>query len=367
MSLVFDLNAQHEPMDKAVLVMLQSQLLDVLADAAATRRTCSQATFDYARKCINPYELVSHINTNETPSTKNRAYYTLLELAALFPALVDCMNDCTLHLCESPGSFIDAVLSLSNHRADWHGISLCTKTSVPFYEHHLAAKKPNGHSRVIFGDDNGDILRRETVRCIVYEIGAAKAMFVTADGDTPSEDEMDMVPLLAAQMFAAFRALAQGGSFVIKVFNTFETATQQLLELCRRMFVSMHITKLGTTNVVTADRYVVCQQFNASPELLTETLALLEPTAFEGQPLPDNLPRALLDTSMLAIGERQVTAITECVALAEYFHAIGIVNPTDVRRHFIAHLANNSERVEAAQAMLTRLYAPVHGLKKKKK
>jgi 23S rRNA U2552 (ribose-2'-O)-methylase RlmE/FtsJ len=365
MALVFDLKDARYNADKHTLETLKLELEEAANEVLATRRTCSQATFEYARKCVNPYELVSHINTHESPSTKNRAYFTMLELAAVFPGLVDCMNDCTLHLCESPGSFIDAVLFLSNQRADWHGVSLCTKASVPFYEHHLAAKKPNGHSRVIFGDDSGDILRRETARCIIYEIGAAKAMLVTADGDTPEEDEASMVPLIAAQMFTALRALAPGGAFVLKVYNTFEPATQQLIGICRQLFYAVCMVKLGTTNIVTADRYVVCQNFNASPELLTEMLTLIEPLAFEGQASLHGVAPAPLSDSMMEIGQRQHKALIECVALAEYFHAIGIVNTSDARRHFISELAMNTKRVADAQDMLARLYR-VRALKGKK-
>ena len=367
MALVFDLKRFDSrcTADKHTLDALKIELEEAANEVAATRRTCSQATYEYARKCVNPYELVSHINTNETPSTKNRAYFTMLELAAVFPGLVDCMNDCTLHLCESPGSFIDAVLFLSNNRADWHGVSLCTKASVPFYEHHMTAKKPNGHSRVIFGDDSGDLLRREPARCIVYEIGAAKAMLVTADGDTPEEDEASMVPLIAAQMFTALRALAPGGAFVLKVYNTFERATQQLIGICLNMFQAVSMVKLGTTNIVTADRYVVCQKFNASPELLTEMLTLIEPLAFEGQASMDGIAPAPLSVSMMDIGQRQHAALMDCVALAEYFHAIGIVNTSDARRHFISELAMNTKRVEDAQDMLARLYRPTAAKGKK--
>jgi hypothetical protein len=142
------------------------------------------------------------------------------------------------------------------------------------------------------------------------------------------------------------------------VYNTFEHATQQLIGICLQMFATVFVVKPGTTNIVTAERYVVCQNFNASPELLSEMLTLIEPLAFEGQASIAGGAPAPLSVSMMEIGQRQHVAMMECVALAEYFHAIGIVNTSDARRHFIAELAMNTKRVEDAQDMLARLYRP---------
>ena len=201
---------EHMPASNQDLDSAREKMFDARRHSDSVARTIPQHTFAYAQRAVNPYELVQHLDNGE--NMWPRSFYTILELAALFPAIRTAATAKTLHLCEAPGYFCDAVLRLSDGQADWHACSLSNRGML-FQKHLLLAKKSNGHSRVVFGErGTGDLQEKDTAMCIVYECGGNVSL-VTADGaDDEVQDQWSLtnVKLLAAQMFTALNALEKG-------------------------------------------------------------------------------------------------------------------------------------------------------------
>ena len=94
---------EHMPASNQDLDSAREKMFDARRHSDSVARTIPQHTFAYAQRAVNPYELVQHLDNGE--NMWPRSFYTILELAALFPALRSAATAKTLHLCEAPGFF----------------------------------------------------------------------------------------------------------------------------------------------------------------------------------------------------------------------------------------------------------------------
>lgn len=365
MALVFRLNALSASdalAEQAQAVHLQLQ--DAQRNFGDAKKTCSLATVDYARKCVNPYELLSHVDSYDVTMHKNRAFYKILEIVALFPTLYPCLtNNRTLHLCEAPGNFIDGVSFLAKQTNDWHASSLRGPKNITFYSHHLEAKKTNGHARVIFGEDGtGNITHAENSERLICENGVHRATLVTGDGGFQLDDqeyeeqEERSHQLWAAELYTALRALAPGGALVLKIFHGAHEITHALMALLLPLFGAVHLVKLRTSRICNGECYVVAEGFNKNHSSFVATMEMLKTVAFKGT--TEHLVRTPLQSlyqAFIAMAQQQIAACTDCVALAYYLQAIGIVSLNDVRQHSTQLYANETY-VAAAQTLLDEIY-----------
>lgn len=365
MALVFKITA-GPPSDDQVqeAAVIYAHLQTVQQDFGEAKTTCSAVTVDYARKCVNPYELLSHVDFHDVAGHKNRAFYKLLEVVALFPQIQGYIaNGRTLHLCEAPGNFIDAATFLSRGTNDWHASSLRGPHHITFYAQHLEAKKTNGHARVIFGEDGtGDITHFENAKQLIYENGLHRATLVTADGgfqlerDEYQDQEERSHVLWAAELYTGLRALDAGGALILKMFQAYHPVTHSLLALLIPLFGTVHLVKLRTSRICNGECYVVAEQFHKAHAQVGPTLDILKEIAFQG--LTTQLPITLLKTvyqAFMTMAQQQITACTDCVALAHYLQALGVVTMNDVRLH-CSQLYDNEMRVAAAHQLLDEIY-----------
>lgn len=343
----------------------EKQLLDArdrlaAAQECVARRQCSEATVEYARKCVNPYELLQHVDVSGTPHS--RSYFKLLEIASYFPAVVAAAQKCTLHLCEAPGGFIDATLDMSNGTAEWHASSLAQRECIPFHDHHLRAKKINGHSRVIFGSDgSGNILLRDNATCVIHESGNGRCSLVTADGsvdDSGANRDETHARLIAAQTYVALQTLQPGsGCFVLRVLDCFMPSARNVLWMCHALFEHSSLVKLCASRVCESERYLVCTGFRATPSQLRTCLDLLDSVAFGGAELaspsaPSPDAEAALCAALVAMTDMQTVGVQDSTALAVFLHSTGVATARDTRQHYNEHLTRNDDKVMHARQLM---------------
>lgn len=320
-----------------------------IAAVAAVSEQVSRATLEYARQCVNPAELLQHVDT-VTEVKRGRAYYRLLELAAEVPAVRQGCEGTTLHLCEAPGNFVDGALAVSGHRANWHAMSLVKPNAPQFYEHLVCAKKPNGHARVIFGErGDGDVLVESNVACVVHEVGAAAAALVTADADAASP------ATLASEIRIALLVLAKGGCLVLRLDGD-GPEVRAALALLRPLFGTVGLRRLAVTNPCDPERYAVCSEYvggsagsKRAVDALVDAIAADAPVAVDG-PVDD----AAVDALMQWIDRQRADALVSCAAVARHLDRIGVADRPRCRAHYSTDLVAVPWMLDIARQMIRK-------------
>lgn len=348
----------HPPIEEAQAALRQAHRR---AEDVAQQTTASARA--YARQLVHPMELVVTADTR-TPSTINRTrgLYVAMELLARVPDLLETMRAAnrttrrydvadaplaTLHLCEAPGSFIDALKLHLGAALDWHATSLRVARSPLFMSHLLNDIQSNGHSRVSFGQDfQGDLLREGNAAHTVREVGRCRVVLVTADGGEPSDEplasERRHLPLLCAEVGVALRTLADGGCLLLRVFDLFQTDTHVLLAMLARFFATVELVCPETVPAITPIRYVLAHGFCPDQPGLADALERLHACAFGGPgrlAWPDTWAWPAQDwgarISALAaqLSRRQAAVMTSANDLAMYVQHCGLCTPSAVAEH----------------------------------
>lgn len=326
--------------------VLEEELSNVLEELATLTTQLPRATIEYARKCANPAELIQHMDAI-TPVKRSRSYYHLLELASVIPEIYRASHERTLHLCEAPGGFVDAVLMLSNNKADWHAVTIDVPGLPKFYPHLAEAKKVNGHARVIYGEHgSGDVLDPRNTACIVHEVGAGKASLVTADADITDGR------ILAAEMRIAALTLRKGGSFVLRIEHETPETRRAAWTACA-LFETVKVYRLATTNPCDPERYLTGVGFlGRTPDNL-DIIASLEHNEWIA-PEPEGA-RSNMAAMTNWIDYVQIGAIRKCISLARHMHIIGLKDAQHTRDHYATKLINNVKMREDAASIIHRI------------
>jgi len=224
------------------------------------------------KKRVNPYEYIhSHI-LNKPFSVSaykplSRSYYKLVELYYKFN-LADYFNGniTTFHLAEGPGGFMEAILQLRNNKKDnYYGMTLIDgKNSPGWRQNNILSRNTN----IILDngeDDTGNILHPcNYEHC--YKNYKGTMDLVTADGGFDfSKDynaqEQNSCKLIFAEVMYALTVQKEGGTFILKLFDSFLQVTNELLYILSMLYEDVHITKPSTSRCANSERYVVCLNF----------------------------------------------------------------------------------------------------------
>jgi len=322
----------------------------VIADVADAK--VPRAALEYARQCVNPAELLQHVDA-QTSIKRGRAYYRMLELAAYTDAVRTACFETTLHLCEAPGNFVDAVLAVSGGAADWNAMSLVTRESPRFYPHLLGSKKPNGHARVVFGErGTGDILSDSNVACVVHEVSGTAGL-VTADADAPSP------AVVAAEFRIALLVLRKGGTFVVR-FDDDGPEVRAALGLGADVFDRVEIRRLATTNPCDSEWYAVLSGYAGGTPTAKRAVAALETAVGHNAPV-EWTPLAEADVCRVAqlmarIRHDRARALRQCIGVARHLYRIDVNDRPRTRAHYLSHLTQNSWMLDRAREMVRDFY-----------
>lgn len=197
----------------------------------------------------------------------------------------------TAHVCEAPGAFICA----TNHfvrtqRSNWNWEWMANSLN-PYHEANdqmamidddvlIARTEPHW----CWGaDGTGDVRRHDNIRRLWGEararaarVRAPGAIMVTADGsvDTsmdPNRQETITASLHYCELVAALGMLARGGSFVWKLFTTYEHPSICCLYLMGCLFQKLYVYKPSTSKPANSEVYAVGKGFKG-----------IEPRVLEG-------------------------------------------------------------------------------------
>lgn len=238
------------------------------------------------------------------PRPTTRAYFKLWELLQVHSVSLPNGNRKTLHLCEAPGGFIECTLDHFGREAvDYAATSLAS--GIRFC---ASVKK----SRILHGpSDSGDDLRHpDTQDAILSAVGPGSCGLVTADGaevDDHATIENSSLPLLAAQVHVGLRAVAPGGTMVVKTFECLEDDTLVVLSrLCDR-FEEVTVCKPAYSRPTNSERYVVAtRRLPDEDDSVSDTLT--------NSPRPDAAWIAAARSIMLKYADAQIASLKSALA-----------------------------------------------------
>lgn len=204
--------------------------------------------FSYAARYVNPYE---ELNVTDL-RISSRAFFKMYEILKRFRLLKTSPNQPlhlkTLHLCEAPGSFVEATQEFIKRNLapttthDWFGVTL-----------REGLEWTSDASNVIYANIITDELP-EKVR---------QSILVTGDGGFEIDDsvkndqEILNTPLLKGQILHGIHSVARGGSLVVKMFDMFEEETCNLLWSCCNHFKRCYLSKPFGSRICNSEKYIV--------------------------------------------------------------------------------------------------------------
>ena len=231
--------------------------------------------WDNFKKITNNYE---YIHTS-MPNSKNsvsklkplsRAFYKLIEMSNTFNILNKMeYNITSFHLAEGPGGFIEATNFIrKNEKDSYHGITLIDdeNDNIPGWrKSNMFLKK---FKNVIIENGVGgcgNLYNPENFKHYT-RVYKNSIDFITADGgfdfsiDFNNQERMAL-RLIFTEVIYAIMMQKRGGSFIIKMFDTFLKSSVDILYILSTMYSKIHICKPNTSRTANSERYVVCTNF----------------------------------------------------------------------------------------------------------
>lgn len=251
-----------------------------------------EGTWEYYKKIINPYEFVyTQKKYDDFPDslclTKplSRSYFKMIEILHISGFFTTCEHHFlrSAHVCEGPGGFMEGFIDASSHYKrnpkSIHAITLKPKQpNIPGWKR--ASYFLQKHKRIInidYGEDGtGDILLYENQNHFIESCKDKVSLF-TGDGgfdfsvDYKNQEEA-IFPLLIASTRIGFEVLREGGYFILKFFDLYNSATIELLYLLSQHFKSWTLYKPATSRPCNPEQYFIGKEFRGASKDTIEYL-----------------------------------------------------------------------------------------------
>ncbi len=254
------------------------------------------------------------IDTKEIPYQErviSRAYYKMSEIIQSYGERLLGSNGTRRIACiaESPGGFIQALVDHrvakdSRHETHISSISMSPnisrdtwedfkRTQAKYYADVISSKHGSTNIKVHLQD--GDLTKQDDREAFKRNFLTDLADLVTADGgfdrDKTSSDleELDTARLILSEVIMALEIQAQGGAFVLKIFDMATKFTVDMISILAHCYESVSIIKPKSSRPANSEKYVVCTgfKFTRDDEYLQQlidqlSVALYQPLA-EGE------------------------------------------------------------------------------------
>jgi 23S rRNA U2552 (ribose-2'-O)-methylase RlmE/FtsJ len=235
--------------------------------------------WDNLKKLTNEYE---YIHTN-IPQFKNsiskikpisRAFFKLIEIFNTFNILdiYEKKKIKSFHLAEGPGGFIEALSYLRFNKDDiYHGMTLISNDNikVPGWTKTQDFLKKNQNVVLETGcDKTGNLYNPDNLTYIMKNYKNSMEI-VTGDGGFDfsidyNKQEKLALQLIYAQIIYALSLQKKNGYFILKIFDTFMTASMDLLYLLSCFYEKVHVMKPNTSRSANSEKYIICSTFKYS-------------------------------------------------------------------------------------------------------
>jgi len=247
----------------------------IMASKDKISKIDSHEQWELRKKITNPYEAIfSGTNDTSFPSLAkvnplSRSYFKMIEMLQTIK-FWDSINTSqpfrSAHICEGPGGFLQCIVeALKEKKIPIHTLYAMTlrptKSHIPGWRRSIQFLRKHAQIQLEYGaDDTGNILIPENQS--VFCRRAADSQIFTADGgfdfsiDYGKQEQMAF-PLLLASFTMGLACLAKGGTMIIKLFDIYSQATQDLFLGTARLFNRFTLYKPATSRPCNSERYFI--------------------------------------------------------------------------------------------------------------
>jgi len=240
-----------------------------------TRLDAHESEWDVFKKYTNPYEYVHTAVPFKKRSVSvykplSRSYFKMIEILNTFNMNFGSRPMRSFHLAEGPGGFIEALCNVRRNPHDVYiGMTILDDRNdhnIPGWKKSDAFLKKNENVFIECGADNtGNILSVENLEYCRKKYGSSMD-FITGDGGFDfsmdfNKQEISISQLLFAQMCFAVTMQRKGGTFVLKLFDSFMHHTIDILYILSSFYDKVYIIKPQTSRYANSEKYVVCRDF----------------------------------------------------------------------------------------------------------
>jgi 23S rRNA U2552 (ribose-2'-O)-methylase RlmE/FtsJ len=294
--------------------------------------------WDIFKKYTNPYEYIHTQLPNKKKCISkckplSRSYFKMIEMIHIFNLYFDDGPVSSFHLAEGPGGFIEAFLEIRQCPEDQYiGMTILDDKNDPNIPAWKKTENFLRHNKNVFiekgADQTGNILSLENFMYCKNKYGSTMD-FITADGGFDfsldfNRQEINIAKLLFAQISFALAMQKSGGTFILKIFDSFMQHTVDLLYILSSFYEKTFIIKPQTSRYANSEKYVVCKGY--LEPLAIDTLDILY-RAFEKMlatpdpihrfisiPIPVNLITRLEEYNAI-FGQQQIENIYFTISL----------------------------------------------------
>jgi 23S rRNA U2552 (ribose-2'-O)-methylase RlmE/FtsJ len=259
---------------------------------------------------INDYEKdISHMSNVflNNPNILSRAFYKMWEILYTFDIASSTNKDgmTMVGLAEGPGSFIQAFVEFREQyfkpsKDTIYGLTINTDNTINInkemveninkrYENMISIMKTtknggkvggakNEHHEIKKGGaktekktlaSNGDLTKVSTIDYLKANV-KKKADLITADGGfewkNENYQEQEAYGLILGEIIGAISIQAKGGSFVLKIFETFTHVTIKLIYLLASFYEECYVYKPFFSRATNSEKYIICKGFKYDNE-----------------------------------------------------------------------------------------------------
>ena len=240
--------------------------------------------WELRKKITNPYEIIFSGDECFPSLAKvhplSRSYFKMIEMLSYInfwntwdslerqekPETLSAEPFTSAHICEGPGGFIQCVVEnlerLKVPIKAIHAMTLRpTRSHIPGWRRSANFLKKNPQIQLEYGEDEtGNILNHANQMAFVKK--AEGAHLFTADGGFDfsinyTNQEKMAFPLLVASFIMGLLTLAKGGTIIIKLFDIYGKATQDLFLGSALFFEEFTIYKPATSRPCNSERYFI--------------------------------------------------------------------------------------------------------------
>jgi 23S rRNA U2552 (ribose-2'-O)-methylase RlmE/FtsJ len=226
--------------------------------------------WDTIKPSLHDYEFV-YTSSNGRKNIANkipvsRSYFKMKEMLQAHEISVpsDGSDGCMRVVCaaEAPGGFLQCLLEMGI--TDLHGITLVSRDKkVPYWNRALVSTLIQFHTGLT---KDGDLYNFRNILAFVKEIGAGTVDLVTGDGGFDNSgdynhQEENSFKLIYSEVYLALLLQKKGGTFICKMFDTFEAPTVALLDILRSCYEDVSLYKPCISRISNSEKYVVCKGF----------------------------------------------------------------------------------------------------------
>ena len=235
----------------------------------------SHEQWELRKKITNPYEAIfSGTNDTSFPSLAkvnplSRSYFKMIEMLQtikFWDSIHTSQPFRSAHICEGPGGFLQCIVeALKEKKIPIHALYAMTlrptKSHIPGWRRSIQFLRKHAQIQLEYGaDDTGNILIPENQTAFCRR--AVDSQIFTADGgfdfsiDYGKQEQMAF-PLLLASFTMGLTCLAKGGTMIIKLFDIYSQATQDLFLGTARLFNRFTLYKPATSRPCNSERYFI--------------------------------------------------------------------------------------------------------------